>query len=91
MVNLVINVLFCLCILGLVAAAVTAWWTRRPVGARRLVPPPLPREMRTWRAAVGLMFALSLVFPLVAVTIAVVLVLDTLVLRRVRGLRALFQ
>ncbi len=37
-VNLAINVLFCLSVLGMGAAAIAAWWSRRPIGARRLVP-----------------------------------------------------
>lgn len=90
-VNLVANVLFCVCVLAMMGAAVAAWWARRPAGARRLVPPPLPRNERTWHGAVGLMLALSLAFPLVAATILVVLALDLLLLSRVRSLKLLFE
>ena len=89
-VNLVVNVLFCLCVLAMGVAAIAAWWTRRPSGARRLVPPPL-RDERAWRGAVALMLVVSLAFPLVAATIAAVLVLDVLVLSRVRALKPLFE
>lgn len=90
-VNLASNVLLCFCVLAMIGAAVAAWWARRPVGARRLVPPPLPRNERTWKAAVALMLALSLAFPLVAATIGVVVAIDYLVLSRVRALGALFE
>jgi len=90
LVNLVVNVLFCLAVIGMGAAAVAAWWARRPTGARRLVPPPLPRDMRTWRTAVVLMLALSVAFPLVALTIAAVLAVDFLLLKRVRALKLFF-
>jgi uncharacterized iron-regulated membrane protein len=90
-VNLAVNVLFCLAVLGMVVAACAAWWARRPAGARRLVPPPLPRDARAWRTAVVLMLALSLAFPLAAATIAAVLAADLLLLSRVPTLRALFE
>jgi uncharacterized iron-regulated membrane protein len=90
-VNWAVNVLFCLCVIALMGAAVAAWWKRRPVGAWRLSPPPLPRNESAWRVAVGLMLVLSLAFPLVAATLAAVLAIDRLVLSRVRALRALFE
>jgi uncharacterized iron-regulated membrane protein len=90
-VNLAVNVFVCLAVLGLSAAGLTAWWTRRPTGVRRLVPPPLPRDANAWRTAVGIMLALSLAFPLVALTIATVLAIDLLLIARVRRLRLLFE
>lgn len=90
-VNLALNVLVCLAVLGLAAAGTTAWWARRPTGVRRLVPPPMPRDAGAWRTAVAIMLALSLAFPLVAVTIATVLAIDLLLLSRVRKLRLLFE
>jgi uncharacterized iron-regulated membrane protein len=90
-VNLAINVLFCLCVLAMIGAAVAAWWKRRPVGAWRLVPPPLPRNEGTWRVAVEGMLLLSLAFPLVAATIAMVLAIDYLVLSRVSAVAAWFE
>jgi uncharacterized iron-regulated membrane protein len=75
----------------MIGAAVAAWWKRRPVGAWRLAPPPLPRNAGTWRVAVDLMLVLSLAFPLVAATIAAILAIDYLVLSRVPALGALFE
>jgi uncharacterized iron-regulated membrane protein len=90
-VNLAVNGLFCLCVLTMIGAAGAAWWARRPSGMRRLVPPPLPRNERTWHVAVDLMLVLSLAFPLVAATIAAVLAIDYLLLSRVPALGALFE
>jgi uncharacterized iron-regulated membrane protein len=78
-------------VLGLVSGAVAAWWTRRPTGTRRLAPPPLPRNLRSWRGAVALMLVLSLLFPLVAATIVTVIAVDLLVLRRVPVFAGLFE
>jgi uncharacterized iron-regulated membrane protein len=88
--NVVLNVLLCLAVLGMSVAAVAAWWARRPAGALRLVPPPLPRELKVWRTAVALMLVLALAFPLAAATIGAVLTLDLLVLSRVPRLKHLF-
>jgi uncharacterized iron-regulated membrane protein len=90
-VNLAVNVLFCVAVLGMGAAALAAWWARRPTGARRLVPPPMPRDGRVWSGAIALMLTLSLAFPLAAATIAAVLTIDLLLLSRVSAIRALFQ
>lgn len=89
--NVALNVLVCLAVLALSAAGIAAWWSRRPRGARRLVPPPLPQDVRAWRAAVIIMLVLSLAFPLAALTIAAVLALDLLVLSRIPKLRELFS
>jgi uncharacterized iron-regulated membrane protein len=89
--NLALNVLVCLAVVVMGAAALAAWWARRPSGARWLVPPPMPRDARAWRGAVVIMLALSLAFPLAALTIAAVLAIDLLLISRVRALRLLFE
>jgi uncharacterized iron-regulated membrane protein len=90
-INLVVNLLLCVAVIGLCAAALGAWWARRPGGVRRLVPPPLPRDHRAWHAAVALMLVVSLIFPLAALTIAVVLTVDFFLLRRIPALQPLFD
>ncbi|WP_420128229.1 PepSY-associated TM helix domain-containing protein [Longimicrobium sp.] len=86
-VNLAANVLVCLGVITLCASGVAMWWMRRPAGVRRLAPPPMPRDVRLWRRAAVLMFAVSLAFPLVALTLAVVALLDLAVVSRVPALR----
>lgn len=90
-VNLALNVLLCLAVIGMGIAALAACWARRPAGAMTLVPPPLPRDARVWRGAVLVMLAASLAFPLSAATIAAVLAIDLLLLPRLRALGALFE
>jgi uncharacterized iron-regulated membrane protein len=85
--NLVANVLLTLTVLAMSAAAIAAWWARRPRGSWRLVPPPMPRDERTWHVAVALMLAASLAFPLAAATIVTTLAIDLLLLSRVRSFR----
>lgn len=89
-INLLVNVVLCLAVATLCVAALCAWWSRRPQGVR-LAPPPLPANPRVWHVAVALMLVLSLAFPLAALTIVLVLVVDFLLLRRIPALRVLFD
>lgn len=89
--NVFANILLCIAVIGMSVAALTAWWMRRLTGVRRLVPPPLPADMRVWHGAIALMLALSLAFPLAAATLLTVLALDTLLLSRTPALKAWFQ
>src|SRR5690606_5922132 len=86
-VNVVVNVLFCIAVVGMSLAALAAAWVRRPSGARYPMPPALPRDPRVWQGAVVLMLALSLAFPLAALTIVAVLGIDFFLLKRVRALQ----
>jgi uncharacterized iron-regulated membrane protein len=62
------------------------WWLRRPSRARRLGAPPAPARIPR---AVGLAtLLLSLAFPLVALTLALIALLDWAVMRRFPALRA---
>jgi uncharacterized iron-regulated membrane protein len=82
--NVIANSAFCVALLGLVCASVLAWWKRRPTGGRGLLPPPMPRSLRAWRGVGALMLVASLALPLVAITVAVVVVMDVFVLARIR-------
>ncbi|HEX8433154.1 MAG TPA: PepSY domain-containing protein [Longimicrobium sp.] len=86
--NLVANLLVCLGVIALCASGVAMWWLRRPAGVRRLAAPPLPRDVRVWRRAAVVMFTASLAFPLVALTLATVALIDLAVVSRVPALRA---
>lgn len=73
--------------MALCASGLVLWWKRRPAGAWRLAAPPVPAEMPLWKGALALAIALSMLFPLVGVTLVGVLLLDVLVLRHLAGLR----
>lgn len=86
-INLAINVAFCLAVITLTVTGVVMWWMRRPVGVARLAPPPIPKDARAWRRAAIVMFVASLAFPLAALALAVVAVLDFGIVSRVPALR----
>jgi len=89
--NVILNVLFCLSIIFFCITGVMMWWKRRPKSAGRLVAPPMPAELPLWKNAVCLMLFLSLAFPLVGVTLLVVLTLDIFVLQKFHRLREVLQ
>lgn len=81
--NIALNTVFCLAVIFISASGVAMWWMRRPKGATRLVAPALPADMPLWRGAVLVMLAVSLLFPLVGLTLIAVLALDLLVIGRI--------
>lgn len=71
----------CLAIVVLCASAAAMWWKRRPAGA--LGVPPLPADRRTLRVVIALLAIGGLLFPLVGVSLLLMLALDWVcVLRR---------
>lgn len=74
--------------LGIVAIAITGlimWWKRKPVN--KLGAPSLPKNFRLVKGVGFLVIALGLLFPLVGISLVVVLLLDRLIIRRVPALK----
>lgn len=89
--NLILNTFICLMVIGLCISGVIMWWLRRPSTAcLRLLAPRLPEGMPHWRNAMIVMLCLSLFFPLVGLTLIVVLLLDVFVVQRVTLLKKVF-
>ncbi len=89
--NLAANTLLCVVFAFISASGVAMWWLRRPKGALNLGAPPLPKDLPLWKGAVVIMLLISLAFPLLGLTLLVVLCLDLLVLSRVPALQKLFS
>jgi len=89
--NTILNTVFCLTIVFLCISGVVMWWKRRPSGAFRLAPPPLPVDLPLWKGAVFIALLLSMAFPLVGLTLLVAMALDLLVLSRIPLLRRAFS
>jgi uncharacterized iron-regulated membrane protein len=86
--NLILNTVACLSVIFLCLSGVAMWWIRRPKGAAlRIVAPKMPENLPHWRGAMILMLFLSLLFPLVGVTLLTVLALDYLLVKRIPVLR----
>ena len=89
--NTVLNTIFGLSIAFLCISGVVMWWKRRPSGALRLAPPPLPVDLPLWKGAVFIALLLSLAFPLVGLTLLAAMALDLLILARIPVLRRAFS
>jgi len=82
--NQIIILLVCLMILLGSVSGLVMWWKRRPAGG--LGVPPLRHDLPRWKAAVGVMVLLGVMFPLVGLSMVVMWVVDSLVVRRRRVL-----
>lgn len=83
--NQLLGLLACLGVILLAVTGVAMWWSRRP-GDRR--PPASAPLFRVSKGAVVIAVALSLLLPLMAATLVVLLLADRLVLRRLPFLQA---
>lgn len=84
--NIILNTVFCLGVIFISVSGLVMWWKRRPARAGRLSAPPLPKDLPLWKGAVAVMLLVSLTFPMVGITLLVVLLLDVLVIQRIRPL-----
>ncbi|MCQ9425776.1 PepSY domain-containing protein [Pseudomonas sp. LJDD11] len=78
--NQLLMLLVCLMILLGSVSGLVIWWKRRPEGG--LGVPPLKHELPRWKTATGVMLALGVMFPLVGISMLVMWVIDSLVVRR---------
>ncbi len=72
----------CLAIVLLAVSAGVMWWKRRPRGSLGL--PPLPSDTRVFRGLIAILAIGGIVFPLVGISLVVMLGLDWLYTRTVR-------
>ncbi len=82
--NLFLNIAFCLLIILMCVASLFAWWKRRPNNAKSLVAPPLPKNFSLWKGASILMIVCSIVVPLSAAVLLILLILDMLIFKRIK-------
>jgi uncharacterized iron-regulated membrane protein len=72
--NQILMALVCLLILFSALSGLVIWWKRRPAG--RLGVPPLRHDLPRWKAAIGVMIVLGMVFPLVGASLLLIWALD---------------
>lgn len=79
-----------LCAMLLSVTGAMLWWQRRPSGSGLLGAPPLPPYTENWRVPLAIVAVMGLAFPLVGLSLVVVLLLDYGVLSRIPALRRVF-
>lgn len=72
--NVVLNALYCLCVIFACVSGVVMWWKRRPAG--QLGSPLYPRNYRIPAGVLGLGALLALAFPLGGLAIVVFAIID---------------
>ncbi len=77
--NQVVLIASCLGIVVLCVSAVPMWWKRRPAGALGVPPPP---DRRTLRGVIALLALGGVLFPLVGLSLMLMLALDWLLVLR---------
>ena len=87
LVNVVVNLLVLLSIGAICVSGIVLWWKRRPAFAARLAAPPRPAELPLWKGALAITVGLSMLFPLIGVTLVAVLALDVLIVQNVPALK----
>ena len=87
--NLLVNGVFCLLVVFTCVSGVVLWWKRRLAGVARLAAPPLPADVPLARWVVRITLALSMLFPMLGLTLLAVLVVDLVLLSAVPPLKRL--
>ena len=86
--NVALNTLFCLSVIVMAVSGIVLWWMRRPKGSFGLAAPAAPSQaVPMAKGVVLLTLFLSLLFPLVGLTLLAVLALDLLVVRNIPVLK----
>jgi uncharacterized iron-regulated membrane protein len=87
--NQLLMLFACLTVILLCVSGVVLWWKRRPVD--RLGAPPLPEHVQQWRMPLAIVAVLGLAFPLVGLSLVVVLLLDYGILSRIPSFKRLIN
>ncbi len=85
--NLILNTLFCLAVVFVCVSGVVMWLKRRPAKTWRLAAPPAPANMPLFKGVLLIAALVSIAFPLVGVTLLVVLAFDVLVVGNIPALK----
>ncbi|WP_306225640.1 PepSY-associated TM helix domain-containing protein [Bosea beijingensis] len=80
--NQLVMLAACLAIVLLCVSALVMWWKRRPQGS--LGVPPLPAEKTTLRVVVAMLAIGGLVFPLVGLSLVVMVIFDAVLVRKLQ-------
>jgi len=84
--NRILNTLFCLAFMFIAVSGAVMWWSRRAVNTKLLAAPPKPTQSSRWLSATILTTALALMFPMAAVAILCIWLVDFVIISRVKPL-----
>jgi uncharacterized iron-regulated membrane protein len=67
------------------------WWQRRPQESGLIGAPAMPPYVQNWRVPLAIVAVMGLAFPLVGLSLVIVLLLDYFVLSRIPALKRIFN
>ncbi|MEO0802214.1 MAG: PepSY domain-containing protein, partial [Cyanobacteria bacterium J06642_2] len=70
---------------------VVMWWQRRPKESGLIGAPKMPNHVQNWRMPLAIVAILGLVFPLVGLSLVIVLLFDYFLLSRIPALKHIFN
>ncbi len=85
--NIALNTVFCLAVIFLSLTGLVLWWMRRPKGRVGLSAPAAPDSVPLVKGVAFIALLLSVVFPLLGLTLIAVIAFDLLVVSRVPALK----
>jgi uncharacterized iron-regulated membrane protein len=83
--NQLLMLLACLILILLCVSGVVLWWIRRPSG--QLGAPIVPMEGNQWKIPLVIVAIMGIIFPLVGISLIMVLLLDFLIIQRIPSLK----
>ncbi|WP_269621480.1 PepSY-associated TM helix domain-containing protein [Zhongshania sp. BJYM1] len=87
--NWLLNIVFVIAVIILIVGGIALWWKRRPAKVYRLLPPTASHADS--RKVAGIMLIISLLFPLSAALLVLILLVDHLFVSRFSKLRSLIK
>lgn len=89
--NQLLMLIAALIVMLLSVTGAVMWWQRRPKESGWIGAPAMPPYVQNWRVPVAIVALLGLAFPLVGLSLIIVLSLDYFVLSRIPALRRVFN
>ncbi|MBD1909772.1 MULTISPECIES: PepSY domain-containing protein [unclassified Leptolyngbya] len=89
--NQLLMLLAALIVMLLSITGAVMWWQRRPQEPGLIGAPAMPPYVQNWRVPLAIVAVLGLAFPLVGLSLVVVLLLDYFVLSRIPALKRVFN
>jgi uncharacterized iron-regulated membrane protein len=89
--NQLLMLMAALIVMLLSITGVVMWWQRRPQEVGLLGAPAMPPYVQNWRVPLAIVAVMGLLFPLVGLSLVIVLLLDYFVLSRIPALKRIFN
>lgn len=83
--NQLLDLIICLGLIGIVISGVIMWWKRKPTG--KLGAPSVPKDFKIQKGVAFIIIGFGVIFPLVGVSLLLVLAFDWLVCKRVPAIK----